>query len=39
MEEFTMAEAFAKFEAVWQAVWEYIYAVLAKFEIDIFPAK
>ena len=42
MEEFTMkldANFFEKFEAIWKAVWEYIYAVLAKFEVDIFPAE
>ena len=30
-----MAEFFAKFEAVWQAVWAYIYDVLKYFEITL----
>ncbi len=28
-----MADAFAKFEAVWQAIWAYIYAILEYFEV------
>lgn len=28
-----MAEVFAKFEAVWQAVWAYIYDILKYFEV------
>ena len=28
-----MAEAFAKFEAVWQAVWAYIYDILKYFKV------
>ncbi len=27
-----MAEFFEKFEAVWQAIWEYLYKVFAYFE-------
>ena len=27
MEELTMAEFFAKFEAIWQALWTYLYKV------------
>ena len=27
-----MAEIFAKFEAVWQAIWAYIYEVLGYWE-------
>ena len=30
-----MADVFAKFEAVWQAVWAYIYDVLAYFGIEL----
>ena len=26
-----MAEMFAKFEAIWQAIWEYLYKVFAAF--------
>lgn len=29
-----MEKFFADFEAVWQMVWEYIYKVLAYFEIE-----
>jgi hypothetical protein len=32
MEETTMAEFFAKFEAIWQEIWAYIYAVLGYWE-------
>ncbi len=31
-----MAEFFEKFEAVWQAVWAYIYEVLKYFEVEPF---
>ena len=27
-----MAEMFAKFEAIWQAIWEYLYKVFAYVE-------
>lgn len=28
-----MADIFAKFEAVWQAVWKYVYAILDYFKV------
>lgn len=34
-----MADIFAKFEAVWQAVWAYIYKVLDHFDVNIFKAE
>lgn len=30
---------FAKFEALWQAIWAYIYAVLEKFGYDFFKEE
>lgn len=30
-----MAEKFAKFEEIWAVVWDYIYAVLKHFGIDL----
>lgn len=29
-----MAEMFAKFEAIWQAIWEYLYKVFAYVEAN-----
>ena len=34
MEDITMADIFAKFEEIWAYVWDYIYKVLAYFEIE-----
>lgn len=31
-----MEAKFAKFEEVWKAIWEYIYAILAYFKVEPF---
>lgn len=35
MEDTTMAEFFEKFEEIWAVLWDYIYKVLAHFDINL----